>query len=225
MDYSEVIAKLEACGTEQNRKIYQRHGAGDNLFGVSSANLKQLKKEIKTDHALATKLWASGNADAQSLAAMIADPSVMSKSDLDSWLRDIQCYMLIDVFVTHLVSKTPHARSRMEKWTKSKDEWIGRAGWQLLAHLATNNMELSNTYLEEYLKTIRKRIHGSENRTKDAINNALIAIGMRNDSLGSKALAVAADIGKVEVDHGNTSCKTPDAASCIKKAKKRRKRR
>ena len=44
------------------------------------------------------------------------------------------------------------------------------------------------------------------------MNGALIAIGARNSSLQKKALAVAANIGKVEVDHGDTGCKTPGAA-------------
>ena len=225
MKYAEVMKKLKALGTEQNRKIYKRHGAGDKIFGVSFANLNNLKKQIKTDHDLAFKLWASGNTDAQNLATMIADPDKMNKSELDRWLKDIRWYMLIDVFVANLVSNTPHAKSRMEKWMKSKDEWIGRAGWQLLAQLAMKNNELPDSLFEECLKTIRKSIHGSKNRTKEAMNNALIAIGIRNGALERKALAVAADIGKVDVDHGETSCKTPDAASYIKKAKKRTKRR
>lgn len=225
MNYLEVMRKLKALGTEQNRKIYKRHGAGEKLFGVSFANLNKLKKQIKTDHVLASKLWATRNADAQTLATLIADPAKMSKSDLDRWLKDIQYYMLIDVFVTNLVRKTSHSQSRMEKWTKSKDGWIGRAGWQLLAQLARNDNELPDAYFEEYLKTIRRSIHGSRDRTKEAMNNALIAIGMRNNALEKEALAVAADIGKVDVDHGETSCKTPDAASYIKKAKKRRKKK
>ncbi|UCE17079.1 MAG: DNA alkylation repair protein [Gemmatimonadota bacterium] len=225
MNYSEVMKRLKTLGTEQNRKIYQRHGAGDKTFGVSFANLSTLKKQINTDHDLASELWASGNTDAQTLATMIANPEKMNKSELDKWLKDIHYYMLIDVFVAHLVSKSPHAQSRMEKWTKSKDEWVGRAGWQLLAQLAMKKNELPDIYFEEYLKTIRKSIHGSRNRTKDAMNNALIAIGMRNSTLEKRALAVAADIGKIDVDHGVTSCKTPDAVSYIKKVKKRKKGR
>ena len=39
---------------------------------------------------------------------------------------------------------------------------------------------------------------------------ALIAIGCRA-SMTERAIAVARKIGKVEVDHGETGCKTPDA--------------
>lgn len=49
-----------------------------------------------------------------------------------------------------------------------------------------------------------------------------IAIGTRSETLEAKALAAAARIGKVIVDHGQTNCKTPDAVSYIKKARARK---
>jgi hypothetical protein len=54
------------------------------------------------------------------------------------------------------------------------------------------------------------------------MNSALIAIGIRNPKLQKLALAVAKEIGEVEVDHGDTSCKTPDAAEYILKAVNRK---
>jgi|GEM_PF-2575689 hypothetical protein len=63
MTFKQTMATLKKMGTAQNVKIYKRHGAGDNLFGVSFANLKLLKKQIKTDHKLAEKLWRTGNSD------------------------------------------------------------------------------------------------------------------------------------------------------------------
>jgi len=43
------------------------------------------------------------------------------------------------------------------------------------------------------------------------MNQALISLGIRNPKLEKKARAAARKIGKVEVDHGQTSCQTPDA--------------
>ena len=45
-----VLQQLKALGTAQNRKVYARHGAGENLYGVSYANLGKLHKQIKVDH-------------------------------------------------------------------------------------------------------------------------------------------------------------------------------
>ena len=222
--YSEVMAVLESYGTAQNRKVYKRHGAGDNLFGVSLVNLKKLQKQIKKDHQLAVQLWDSENTDARTLATMIAKPQEMTEAMLDKWLSETAYYVLIDLLAGNVVSKTIYAKPKMEEWMKSDDEWVGRAGWMLLAQLAMHDKDLPDSYFEEYLTTIENSIHESKNRTRDAMNNALIAVGLRNDNLEKKALGVAARIGKVDVDHGETSCKTPDAASYIKKARSRKKK-
>lgn len=215
MEFEEVMKELKTLGTAQNRKVYKRHGAGENSFGVSYANLNKLKKKIKTDTALAKQLWSSGNIDARTLATMIADPKQIKKDLLDSWVKDIKYYALVDSFVKNLVSKTDYAKSLMEKWMKSKDEWVGRAGWQLFAIYSMQDQSLPDNYYMNYLTIIEKDIHDSKNRTKDAMNNALIAIGSHNDSLKNKALVIADRIGKIGVDHGETSCKTPLAKDYI----------
>ena len=57
------------------------------------------------------------------------------------------------------------------------------------------------------------------------MNSALIAIGIRNEDLERKAIEIAREIGKVQVDHGATSCKTPDAEPYIKKREKELKKK
>ena len=37
MNVQEAMATLESLGTEQNRKVYGRHGAGEKVFGVCKA--------------------------------------------------------------------------------------------------------------------------------------------------------------------------------------------
>ena len=115
MTLKQTMSELKKAGTAQNRKIYARHGATGEMFGVSFANLRQLKKQIKTDQKLPEDLWVTGNTDARTLAALVADPAAFGKSDLDRWLRQMDYYMLADVFVKEVVAKSVHARSRLEK--------------------------------------------------------------------------------------------------------------
>ncbi|UCG53046.1 MAG: DNA alkylation repair protein [Candidatus Latescibacterota bacterium] len=224
MNYTEVMKKLEAMGTAQNRKVYARHGVGEKMFGVSFANLGKLRKEIKIDHGLATKLWASGNHDARILATMIADAAQMKSAVLEEWTKHLDNYVITDA-LSGLAGKTPFARAKMKKWTGSKEEWTGRAGWVLLAGLAMNDDELPDEFFEEYIEMIEANIRRSKNRVRDAMNSALITMGIRNGRLEKKAVAAAKRIGTVEVDHGETGCKTPDAVAYIQKVKARRKRR
>jgi 3-methyladenine DNA glycosylase AlkD len=221
MTAKEVMHELESLGNEQTRKTYSRHGISDEMFGVSYANLEKLRKKIKTDHALAIELWSTGNHDARILATMIADVAQFTDKQLDAWSKELKNYVLTDAFAK-LAAKSTLAQKKAEQWIKSKDEWAGSAGWSLIGSLAMQDENLSDDYFENHLATIENNIHTSKNRIKHAMNGALIGIGLRNDKLEKKALATAKKIGKVEVDHGETNCKTPDAAEYIFKTKQRK---
>jgi 3-methyladenine DNA glycosylase AlkD len=223
MTLQEVLRELKTLGTVQNRKVYARHGVTNGMFGVSYANIEKLKKKIKRDHALAAALWATGNHDAQVLALKIADPAQVTPRQLESWAKGLSNYCVADIF-SRFVSQTSQAREKMEQWMGSSREFIGQAGWNLLAHLAMGSEELPDNFLENYLKVIETQIHSRPNRVRHAMNNALIAIGMRNPRLQEKATRAARKIGKVTVDHGETGCETPNAEAYILKAAQRKKR-
>jgi len=223
MNLQEALDTLKSLGTEQNRKTYRRHGAGEDVYGVSFAHLKDLKKKLRTDHDLAVALWESGNHDARMLAGMIADPRCLDAKTLDAWARGLRNYVETDA-LGGLAAKTPHARETMSRWIASDEEWIASAGWRILAQVAMNGDSLPDEYFERFLSTIERDIDESQNRVRHEMNNALIAIGIRNPALEEKALAAAARIGKVEVDHGETGCKTPEAAGYIRKTLERKKK-
>jgi 3-methyladenine DNA glycosylase AlkD len=220
MTCTEVMRQLESLGTEQARKIYRRHGAGDNTFGVSFANLGALKKKFKTDHELARQLWATGNFDARALATMIADPKQATAAELDAWVKDANFYGIVDVFAAYAAS-TPLAPKLREKWIKSKEEYVAQAGWWLLSHALKNGESFDDADLEARIAHIEKHIHAAQNRVRHSMNGVLISIGVYVPHLEQQVLAAAARIGKVVVDHGETGCKTPDAAAYIAKAKAR----
>ncbi|EYF01173.1 DNA alkylation repair protein [Chondromyces apiculatus] len=217
MNLDDLMAELEGLGTEQNRKIYKRHGSGDNVFGVSFAHLGAIKKRIKTDHLLARKLWSTGNADARALATMIADPAQSSLQEADSWLVGVRQHGLIDMYTKDVVSRAAYAREAMERWTASEDEFIGRAGWDVLGQLAASDPSLPESLFSSRIQEIEARIGTAKNRTRETMNQALIRIGTRTPALRVQALAAARRIGKVEVDHGDTACKTSDAVATIEK--------
>lgn len=221
MTINEILDELRALGTEQKRKIYRRHGIGANVFGVGYPPLEKLKKRIGVNQALAEQLWATGNFEARMLAVRIADPRQMTEGQLEDWAGGLEDYVVTNYFA-ELVLKTPSALKLMKKWTKAKRDMVGRTGWLLLGNLALTDSELPDDFFESYLRVIEQEIHQRPNRTKDAMNAALIDIGLRNPALQKQALAVATRIGPVEVDHGETGCVTPAAAEHIKRGLKRR---
>jgi 3-methyladenine DNA glycosylase AlkD len=216
MTKTEVMKELRANGTAQNRKVLRQHGIRGEMFGVSYAALGKLRKKIKIDQALAEQLWATGNLDARVLTTMIADPGKISVATLNAWAKDVDNRGLAAA-LSNLAAAAPSAKGRMEKWTASKNETIACTGWHTLASIARQDNGLSDAYFKNYLETIESKIHTSKNWVKYAMNNALINIGVRSSALEKTAIAAAKRIGKVEVDHGVTGCKTPDAAAYIKK--------
>jgi 3-methyladenine DNA glycosylase AlkD len=222
MTVDEVMAYLRSRAKESTALIYQRHGAKDPL-GVSFAELEKLKKQIKRDHALALGLWDQRFMEARTLACFIADPARFNPTDLDSWVGELTSHGLIDCVVANIVAKGPHAQSKLPQWTRSSDEHVGRAGWILLAHLANENPNLPDSYFEAYLDKIPSQILNAPNRKKQAMNMAMIAIGSRSEALAKKAIITARTVGPIEIDHGETDCKTPEAEAYIKKAWARKK--
>ncbi len=221
MTVTETLKTLESLGNAQNRKVYARHGAPDNQYGVSFANLQKLQKRIRVDQALALGLWKSGNSDARILATMIADPSKMTETILDGWVGAVRYYVLADA-VASLAIRTKFARGLAERWIREPDEFVAQAGWSMVARLAMQDKTVPEAYFGKFLPRITRTIHRSENRARYAMNNALIAIGSRSDTLEREALAAARAVGHVEVDHGETGCKTPDAIPYIKKSRAHR---
>jgi 3-methyladenine DNA glycosylase AlkD len=225
MEFAAVVRELEKSGSAQTRKTYARHGIGPYMYGVSYAKLGEMKKKIKVDQALAEKLWATGNHDCRELAAMILDPTQVKKSTLNAWAKESDSRCACSR-LARAVAATPYAVELASKWCASKTERENWAGWTTIAELAVAaepNDDLDEMFAA-CVPVIEKNLQSSPNYTRYVMNGALIAIGGRTPSLKKLALAAAKKIGHVEVDHGDTACKTPVATEYIAKIWARKKK-
>lgn len=216
MTLKQVMAELKKLGTEQNRKVYRRHGAGDNMFGVSFGNLQKLGKQLKKNPELADELWMTGNFDAQSLACLIADPKVMTRAQLDGWTKLLEFSPAVDYLVKYVTVKHPDAKSLADKWMKSKKEYVIRCGYHTMANLVKEQDPYTVEEMRGFVDTIKANIHKAPNRGKEGMHNALIAIG-GHPKLKAYAITAAKAMGPVDIDHGETNCKTPDPVEYIEK--------
>ncbi|MXX31108.1 MAG: DNA alkylation repair protein [Chloroflexi bacterium] len=217
----QVLAELEAAGTAQNRKVYARHGAAQPMFGVSYKELGRISKPLKTDHALAVDLWHSGNHDARVLALRIADPSAVTEELALDWLADVNNYILVEG-LGKLVAQSPAARTVSDQLRDHPQEWPASLGWFIVACSAEQPELWTFDELEALVQQINTEIDARPNRVRHEMNGALIAIGLRGDGLRSAVLATASQVCPVEVNHGETGCKTPDVAPYIERTLARR---
>lgn len=219
--FTQVMKELKAAGSAQTRKTLANHGVTSECFGVSYAFLKDLDKRVENDQELAEKLWATGIVDARIFACWIAEEDKVTHKLLDSWARD-----LVDVplggELAALAAYTSLGAARSRKWRSMKNDLRAGMGWQILGTLALQPDRppaeggVLDDELLECIAEIEAKVHDAPNRTKQMMNQALIAIGCR-PSMTKKALAAAKRIGPVEVDQGNTSCKTDVAYDKIRK--------
>lgn len=230
MTTKDLLQELESLGTAQNRKIYTRHGVTDPMFGVSYGNQDKLAKRIRKEGqaGLAVELWESGNHDAKVLATKILDPATLTQTTANSLVRGVT-HSLQGSGLAAVFAETAFAAKLADKWIAAdpkRSHWKVYTGWALIASIAIakkHHLDIPDTWFSTHLATIENSIHQAPNDIRDQMNSTLIAIGSRNEALRDKAIAKAKKIGPVEVDHGDTSCKTPDAVSYIKKVWDRRK--
>ena len=221
MNAQEALATLKKAGKPQTAAIYKHYGTGDNVFGTLTSEIGKLKKKIKVDHALALELWKTGNAEARALALQVADADRLTPADAARFLKD--SVRFTSFYLSELLARSPIAEKTMRAWMKSRDENAREMGYSIVSmRLKHDPDSISDADAAKMLATIEKEIHKSPNWARYAMNGVLIAIGVFKPALRKKAIEAAKRIGKVEVDHGETHCKTPDAAPYIEKASKRK---
>ena len=219
MNLVQTMTALERAGTEENRKVWMRHGAVEPMFGVSYATLYALQKEIGVDQRLAEALWNIENHDARVLATLIADGEAMTAADLNRWRRAATHRFLAMAF-SSLAARSRSGLVCALRWIDGWSEFEQAAGWGTLAGLATGRVVADETFVA-LLSRIERTIHSLPNYARYSANNCLIAIGSR-PGLAAEAMRIAKAIGRVAVDHGDSQCKTPEASEYIDKVAKRK---
>lgn len=219
MKCAEVMQALKGYGSEQTRKTYRRHGIVGDLYGVKHGDLAKLRRKTGVDQALALELWQTGNFDARVFATQIADPARMRVKDLEAWRKDLDGHALSNA-LSNVAQRSPMAVKMMRRWMAFKSEVVQNAGWMILAGIAREQPDrLTKTEYREFLKTVERQIAAAPNRVRHAMNAAVISIGAFVDE--RSGLATAKRLGSVAVDHGDTSCRTPDAVAAIRKKRGR----
>jgi 3-methyladenine DNA glycosylase AlkD len=103
---------------------------------------------------------------------------------LDSW--DV-----CDQACQNLFWRSPHACDMVRKWSRARGEFVRRAGFSLLASLATRRRDLPAAYWTEALALVEEAATDDRNYVRKAVNWALRGIGARNPETRAAAVVTA----------------------------------
>ena len=187
-----VLRRLKSLANPKNVAGMARFGINSkNTYGVSIPELRSMAKELGKDHNLALQLWKSGVHEGRILACMVDDPDRVTSHQMDRWSADFDSWDICDQCCSNLFDKTKYAYRKAVAWSSSKDEFVKRAGFALMASLAVHDKKASNDRFIRFLRLIEKQSDDERNFVKKAVNWALRQTGKRNGRLKAAAIATA----------------------------------
>lgn len=183
---------LEGRASKSVRDGMSRYAIpNDHALGVRMGDIQKLAKQLGRDHALALALWKTGVYEAQMLSAYVAEPARVTPAQMDAQARAFDNWAICDTLCFALWVRTPHAFARIRKWATSRDEYVKRASFALLASVALKDKEARDADFLRGLKLIEKAATDERNFVKKAVNWALRGIGSRNLPLNQAAVALS----------------------------------
>lgn len=199
MKIQEIIKALKSNSSQINKEGMSRFGINTSkAFGLPIPYLRGLAKKIGKNHTLALELWKTGFHEARILASFIDDPVQVTEKQMDSWVRDFDSWDLCDQCCGGLFTKTEIAYRKAVQWSKSKEEFVKRAGYAMMAYLAVHDKKAKDSVFIKFLPHIQRASNDDRNFVKKAVNWALRQIGKRNASLRKAAIKTAKDILKLD---------------------------
>ena len=210
MELSEIMDELKSLGKERTKKIYMSNGAREPVFGVTISAMKPIFMKTKFNQPLAEQLYETGNYDAMYLAGMIAEPKKMTEEDFDRWIEEAYFYMISEFIVAVTLAETDIAFSVADRWINSGNELTMAAGWSCYNWLlgTRKDSEFDKDKLLVMLNRVCESIHNQPNRTKYAMNDFIMAVGISYLPLHEEAKTIAGEVGKVDVFMGKNLAQT-----------------
>jgi 3-methyladenine DNA glycosylase AlkD len=209
MTLEEALARLEALGNEKRREYNKKHGAGDKQFGVQMGDIRQLAKEIKTDHELALALWDTGNIDARLLAILLIKPKNLSAEELDRMVRAASFAQVADWLGAYVIANHPDKETLRRKWLHDDDPWAARAGWGLTSERIARSPE--GLDLPAMLDRIEAEMPDAAPPVQWTMNSCLAGIGIHFPELRERALAIGEAMGVYRDYPVSKGCTSPFA--------------
>lgn len=185
MTVDEVLARLTALEDPRMRAVNERHG---DDHGVNLTKLRALAKEVRTDHAFARELWATGATAARLVALLVCRPKEFSREELDTMIREARAPKVLDWLVSYVVKKSPYAEELRLAWIDDDAPEVAAAAWELTSARVAKQPE--GLDLPGLLDVIEAEMKDAPDRLQWAMNTCLATIGIEHPEHRERVLAI-----------------------------------
>jgi 3-methyladenine DNA glycosylase AlkD len=192
VNLEEVLSHLQSLANPDNLAGMARYGINpDRAYGIKVTTLRRLAKRIGRDHQLALDLWASGYHEARILATIIDDPKLVTESQAEAWVKDVNSWDLCDGLAGNLLDKTSLAYDKAIEWSSRTAEFEKRTAFALMAWLPVHDKEVSDEIFKAFFPYLITQSDDDRIYVKKAISWALRNIGKRSLELNAAAIDLA----------------------------------
>jgi 3-methyladenine DNA glycosylase AlkD len=194
----EIVGQLNLLANPANVAGQQRYGIRPaHQLGISIPHLRAIAKGVR-DHPLALQLWQTGIHEARILASLVDDPKLVTLYQMETWVQDFDSWDVCDQVCSNLFERTVFAVDRAHAWPERQSEYVRRAGFTMMAALASHRKKEPDETFLEFLPLIIQYSTDSRNFVRKAVNWALRGIGKRNPVLRAVAIQTAEQILKID---------------------------
>ena len=188
-----ILSSLKRRSSKRTRdEMGPRYGIfTDKAFGVKMADIQQVAKKVGRNHELAAALWETGWYEARMLTAFVEEPEFVTATQMDRWCRDFDNWGICDTLCFHLFDRTPYAFAKVRQWSKSREEFVKRGAFALLACLALHDKQASEEQFRRCLPLIERAAADERNFVKKGVSWALRLVGRRNIALNQEAVELS----------------------------------
>ena len=189
-----ALAWLRKHSSKSIRAGLARYAIPDhNAMGVRMSDIQKLAKLLGRDHALALELWKTEIYEARMLCAYVDDIEKVAPKQMDAQAREFDNWAICDTLCFALWVRSPHAFRQIRKWARSRDEYVKRAAFALLASvsLRCKGRDIDDAGILACLPLIERAAADERNFVKKGVSWALRAVGRRSPALKKAATALA----------------------------------
>ncbi len=204
VEVQSVLAALKQLSNPRIRaEMETRYGiVTKDAYGVRMRDMQAVAKQHGRNHALALALWKTGNYEARTVSAFVAEPEKLTPALMDRWCRDFDNWAICDTVCFKLFDQSPHAFGRVAAWARRKGEFQKRAAFALLACLAAHYDDAEDDAFMKLLPLAEAAATDERNFVKKGVSWGLRGVGGRSKKLETVVVALAK---RLVISHDSTS--------------------